>query len=47
MGAKECAHPACKCFAPAGKEFCSVECRNARTEGSACPCSHPDCQAVK
>ncbi len=47
MAEKTCANPQCKCSASAGKEFCSDACRNIRTEGSACPCNHPGCQATK
>jgi hypothetical protein len=47
MTEKICAHPACRCSAEAGKEFCSDECRTARTEGSACPCHHPGCQSAR
>ena len=36
MAEKQSAHPPCICFAEAGKEFCSDECRTARTEGTAC-----------
>jgi hypothetical protein len=46
-GEKQCAHPPSTCFAEAGKEFCSDECRTARTEGSACVCNHPGCQTTK
>ncbi len=43
MGEKKCAHPACPCSAEAGQAFCSDECRSIRTEGHACPCTHPGC----
>ena len=36
MAEKQCAHLPRTCFAEAGKEFCSDECRTARTEGTAC-----------
>jgi hypothetical protein len=45
MDGKNCAHPPCTCVAEGGKEFCSDECRNARTEGHACGCNHSGCQA--
>jgi hypothetical protein len=41
---KKCAHPPCKCVAEAGKEFCSDECRSARTEGNSCVCKHAGCR---
>lgn len=44
MTEKKCAHPQCKCAVAEGKEFCSDECRNARTGGAACPCDHQGCQ---
>lgn len=44
MAEKNCAHPPCKGLAEAGKEFCSDECRSARTEGHICGCNHPGCQ---
>ena len=40
MADKKCAHPQCHCSVQAGKEFCSDECRNARTEGTGCGCNH-------
>ncbi len=47
MAEKKCAHPPCKCFAEVGKEFCSDECRTARTEGIPCKCNHSSCRALK
>lgn len=41
---KQCAHPKCTCLAPAGKEFCSDQCRNADPPTGQCKCTHPDCK---
>jgi len=46
MAEKKCAHPRCTCVAEAGKEFCSDECRSART-GDGCGCNHPGCRTTK
>ncbi len=37
MADTKCAHPKCKCMVETDNEFCSDECRAARTEGTACP----------
>ena len=47
MAEKQCAHPPCTCVAEAGKEFCSDAWRTAHTEGTACGCNHPGCQATR
>lgn len=44
---KKCAHPACKCQAPADGQFgkyCSAHCQNAGDAASVkCGCGHPGC----
>jgi len=44
---KKCAHPACKCQAPEGEDYCSESCKDAAdmTEISCC-CEHPECQPL-
>ena len=39
MAEKSCANPRCTCPAEPGKEFCSSNCREART-GAPCSCAH-------
>ena len=39
MAEKPCAHPRCACPAEPGKEFCSSNCREAKT-GDPCSCAH-------
>lgn len=42
MAEKSCANPRCTCQAEPGKEFCSPNCREAKT-GAACSCGHKGC----
>ena len=44
---KKCAHPACKCNATEGSDYCSLYCKDASTEherGDGCGCGHHECQ---
>jgi hypothetical protein len=41
-----CAHPPCKCIAPAGEEYCSEHCMDAVADAEpVCRCGHPECES--
>jgi len=44
LNEKECAHVACGCPSREGSDYCSEECKNARSETD-CGCGHPECRA--
>jgi metallothionein len=41
---RECAHPACRCPAREGEEYCGEQCEKAQGETD-CGCGHPECRA--
>ena len=46
--AKKCAHTACKCSVPEGKQYCSSHCEEHAKQGDPegkvmCGCGHPEC----
>jgi metallothionein len=44
---KKCAHPACKCRAKEGGDFCSTYCEGVgETPDIECNCGHPECSAT-
>ncbi len=41
---EKCAHPACRCTVPDGKEYCSQRCQDSKDEVEiSCDCGHPGC----
>lgn len=43
----KCAHPACKCQAPEGENYCSESCKDAADMTEiACNCEHDVCQPL-
>ncbi len=42
----KCAHPSCRCLAPANEKYCSQLCKDAGSseEEIGCDCGHPACE---
>jgi hypothetical protein len=48
MSQVNCGHPACRCSAAVGQQFCSEQCRSLSTQTpeqlGRCNCGHPGCR---
>ena len=44
---RKCAHPGCPCPADPGSDYCSTQCRDAKSKGGECTCPHELCEEAR